>query len=426
MSTFHHALVSVSLALLAVAPLPAWPGQLVVKFAEPLSERAAQGFCRQLGMEWCGRAWDGAFDMVKVAAGAETAAIELLEQLAVVDFAEPDYVCKATGLPTDPRYPNQWNMYDKGRASGTKASDFGVQGESAWAAGAEGAGVTFAVLDTGVAFKDVTWDGQLYKVAPDLAGVTFVAPQRFNLGGNGSDAAAYDRHGHGTHITGTIAAQHDNLVTSAGLAAKVAIMPVKVLNNSGSGSVSSVSQGISWAVANGAFVLNMSLVFTSHSKALANAVNDAWKKGSVIAAVAGNDAVNRCYFPAAYEKVIAVGATDFAGTKTNYSNFGTDLDVVAPGGDVAVDLNQDGTNDGIVQQTVTPNDPTLFYDAFYEGTSMATPHVAACAALVKGEHPAFTSKQVRDAIEKSCRDLGAPGLDANYGNGLIDCAKAIQ
>ncbi len=417
-------------AALAQAPIAgdpgAWPGQLIVKWAEPLTPRASADVCRALGLRWIGRAWDGAFDTVGTAPGAEAAAIALLEGLSVVVYAERDLVCVASGLPTDPRYPNQWNMYDIGRASGTKISNFGVQGEAAWAAGATGAGVYVAVLDTGVAFADGTYDGVTYKQAPDLKGVTFVAPRRFYLNGSGSNPDAFDGHGHGTHVCGTISAQHDNGVTAAGLAAGATIIPVKVLNDQGAGTVSSVSQGISWAQANGAFVINMSLVFTQHSKTLANAVNDAWRKGVVLCAAAGNDGVNRCYFPAAYEKVIAVGATDFVGARTGYSNFGVDLDVVAPGGDTAVDLNQDGVDDGIVQQTITPGDPTTFADASYEGTSMATPHVAACAALVKQKHAAFTNKQVRAAIEATCRDLGPAGVDPDFGAGLIDCKAAIQ
>jgi serine protease len=169
----------------------------------------------------------------------------------------------------------------------------------------------------------------------------------------------------------------------------------------------------------------MSLGGSTGSTTLQNAVIYATAHDVTICAAAGNSGRNGISFPARYTQCIAVGATRFDGARARYSSLGTGIDVVAPGGDTSVDQNGDGYGDGILQQTFAQGSPTSFAYYFFQGTSMATPHVAAIAALVKSLHPAYTNAQVRNAIESSCRDLGSPGYDTTFGNGLVNAAAAI-
>ena len=142
-------------------------------------------------------------------------------------------------------------------------------------------------------------------------------------------------------------------------------------------------------------------------------------------AAAGNDGRRQLSYPAAYNQyVIAVGATRYDKTKSYYSNYGDGLDVVAPGGDTRVDQNGDGYVDGILQQTFGAS-PTDFGYYFYQGTSMATPHVAAIAALVFSEGKATTTGAVRKAVESTTKDLGAAGWDNKFGWGLVNAGRAV-
>ncbi|HYO42743.1 MAG TPA: S8 family serine peptidase [Candidatus Limnocylindrales bacterium] len=268
-----------------------------------------------------------------------------------------------------------------------------------------GAGITVAVLDTGL---DATH--------PDLAGLSVVAPRNLvSTSPAYGSATVLDGNGHGTHVTGTIAARTNNAAGVAGIAPDVSIMPVKVLDDAGAGWLSDMADGVDHAVANGADVINLSLggpADASTATWISGVLSAARSAGVVIVAAAGNENTANPFYPAASPSAIAVSATDRADSastrdiKASYSNYGSWVDIAAPGSSIA--------------STV----PGGTYQA-WSGTSMASPHVAAIAALVAAAHPGWTPSTVEAALYASATDLGAMGRDDLFGWGRIDAAAAV-
>jgi len=330
-----------------------------------------------------------------------------------VVYAEPNYIATYFAVPNDPYYRYQWHFDNTAHG--------GVHAQTAWDI-AEGEGATVAVVDTGIAYEDYNpgWLERYYK-APDFAGTIFAPGYDFV----NNDTHPNDDEGHGTHVAGTIAGTTGNGVGVAGLAHKSRIMPVKVLNNQGNGTYADIADGIRWAADNGADIINLSLGGPSGATYLEEAMRYAYDMGVTIVAAAGNDGTNLLSYPAAYnDYVIAVGATRFDEARAPYSNYGAGLDVLAPGGDLTIDQNNDGYGDGVLQQTFgNRTDAWGYY--FYQGTSMAAPHVSALAALLKGKGVATTTSTIRRAIEETSDDLGATGWDMQSGWGLINAERAL-
>jgi subtilisin family serine protease len=351
----------------------------------------------------------------------------------LVAEANVGHIATILDTPNDPNYPYQWHLHN---------SDGGMWADIAWnLAPNRGANVTVAVIDSGVAFEDynttLNGNAQSFKVAPDLAATTFVAPYDFNQ----EDAHPNDDNGHGTHVAGTIAENTNNGYGAAGVAYNARIMPIKALDYTGNGFDDDIVAGIYHAVANGADVINMSIGFPgsgggavpcSEITGLNAALDYAHAQGVVLVAAAGNDGgIVSC--PAANPNVIAVGAADYDGLATWYSNNGAALDISAPGGDPLVDKSGDGYVDGVLQETFCYDANSLlilnlygsFCNVFNAGTSMASPHVAGTAALLLGENPALTPDQVRGYLEGTARERGVPGWDPSYGWGELDSAGAL-
>lgn len=207
-------------------------------------------------------------------------------------------------------------------------------------------------------------------------------------------------------------------------------MPVKVLNKQGSGTLQQLVDGIYFATNNGAKVISMSLGYPPGyypGKALDDALNYAYSNGVTVVAASGNNEAGTVSYPAAYEKCIAVGATRYDGSRSNYSNYGDALDVMAPGGDTSLDQNGDGYRDGILQNTFDPNtkNPKDFGFWFFQGTSMATPHISGVAALLIAKG-ANGPEEVMAAIQNTATDLGTSGWDQYYGYGLINAKAALD
>ncbi len=262
-----------------------------------------------------------------------------------------------------------------------------------------GASVTVAVLDTGVDAKHPDLAGNLlagYDAIANTAGVTT------------------DGNGHGTHVAGTIAAVTGNGVGVSAIAPNAKIMPVRVLGANGSGYMSDTAEGIIWAADNGASVINMSLGSTSKVTAVTNAIAYARSKGVVVVAAAGNERASGSptSYPGADAGVIGVAATDSADKVASYSNAGSYVDVAAPGSSI---LSTYPTALGSKTGYATMN-----------GTSMASPHVAAVAALLKAYQPSLTPDQVETTLESSAVDLGTAGRDNDYGYGRIDALAALN
>jgi len=287
-----------------------------------------------------------------------------------------------------------------------------------------------------------TWEITKYEQAPDLASTNFwvnsgeTAGNSIDDDSNGytddingwdfinSDAHPNDDDGHGTHVTGTIAQSTNNSLGVAGIAFNTTIMPIKILGADGSGFHSQIADGIYYAVNNGTKIINMSLGGPA-SSTLENAIAYAYTNGVTVIAACGNSNTNSCGYPAAYDSyVIAVGATQYDETRAPYSDYGSSLDIVAPGGNTGLDQNGDSYADGVLQNTFgdTPVDWSYW---FYQGTSMSTPHASGVAALLLAENSSLTPSQIRTTLESTAEDLGTAGWDQYYGYGLIDAEAAL-
>jgi serine protease len=328
-----------------------------------------------------------------------------------VEYAELNHIIRVFFVPDDPYFHYQWNFYN--------GVTGGIQTEQAWSIETGDPNVIVAVIDTGIAYENYG----IYKQAPDLAETLFVPGYDFV----NDDNHPNDDNGHGTHVTGTIAQSTNNDIGVAGIAYGCSIMPVKVLDANGAGDYFTVTEGIYYAVDNGAMVINMSLGATSSSTTLENALAYAYQNGVTVVCAAGNDYQNGnpVEYPAAYDDYcIAVGATRYDNQRAPYSSTGSYLDVVAPGGDMLVDQNGDGYPDGIVQQTFSVDTNNFAY-YFFQGTSMATPHVSGVAALLIS-HGVKGPDNVRQAIQTTATDLGAAGWDPEYGWGLVNAEAALK
>jgi subtilisin family serine protease len=313
---------------------------------------------------------------------------EVMERLSEhdeVEWIEPVFAYSATAV--DPLKPFQWNVGLFGSADAT--------------------GVVVAVVDSGVSMGGT--DG----IGGFVDGYDFVD----------DDSDPADGNGHGTHVAGTIAGTTDNGVGVAAIAPGAKIMPVRVLDDEGSGTSTDVAAGIEWAVDNGADVINLSLGGSSYSALIADAVEYAYDNNVVVVAAAGNDGfTDAISYPAANDGAIAVGAVGLDYVVTAYSNKGDELDVVAPGGDLSEDNDEDGYNDGILQETLSGEG---YAYAFYEGTSMAAPHVAAMAAILIANGNTDVD-DVTSAILETAEDLGDEGWDSSYGYGYADLEAALE
>ncbi len=331
------------------------------------------------------------------------------------------------GMPGDWQL-TQWNF----------AGLFGIDAPEAWAnVASEGApggkGVIVAVLDTGVAYAN---RGR-YRRSPDFSKYTFVKGYDF------IDHSPYpnDHNGHGTFVAGTIAeTTNTNSYGLTGLAFAAKIMPVRVLNNEGEGDASTIAEGVRFAVRHGARVINLSLEFSPGVTArdipeLMEALRYAYRHNVVVVAAAGNEGHTAIAYPAGAPHVIAVGATTEHGCLADYSNDGSGLTLVAPGGGADADLPGDPNcrpeeppGRDVFQMTFTGSSPRQFgFPDGYEGTSMATPHVAATVALiiaggVLGRDP--TVAQITARLRVTARKLGGAGDSYLYGAGLLDAAAA--
>ncbi len=285
-------------------------------------------------------------------------------------------------VPNDPRYPEQWGMRM-------------IQANYTWDVTTGSKNVIVAVIDTGV---DHTHE--------DLGAVN--ASIGWDFVNNDTDAM--DDNGHGTHVAGIVAATINNNVGVVGAAPGITVMPVKVLDASGTGYISDIASGITFAADHDAKILSMSLGSWLPSKALEDATKYAvYKKGTLVFAAAGNDGLPLNTYPAAYNWVLAIGAVGYDGNRASYSNYGAFVDLAAPG----------GSNDGIETHDILSTWPGNQY-AYAAGTSMATPHASGVAALYWSYAPTMTNAQIGRALIKNADDKGAPGRDNYYGYGLVD------
>jgi serine protease len=441
LAAFVLALLLLTATASAFAAGPYTPDLILVKYAaRPARARAAGA--RDAGAHGALPAGPATADpaprLLRLAPGANlTAALVRLRRRSDVLWAVPDYRAHTSGafIPNDPgltHTPTDWEA-----AQWNFVGPFGVNAPEAWANVAAdghpgGRGVIVAVLDTGVAYAN---RGR-FRRSPDFSRYEFVRGYDFVA----HDPYPDDHNGHGTFVAATIAESTNNRLGLTGLAYGVRLMPVRVLNSQGEGDASTIAEGVRFAVNHGARVINMSLEFGSEVTAadipeLIEALRYANRHRVVVVAAAGNEGHTTIAYPARAPDVIAVGATTEHGCLANYSNDGTGLTLVAPGGGADADLPGDPnchpeepSGRDVYQMTFTGSSPQRFgFPGGYEGTSMASPHVAATAALiiasgVLGKHP--TPAQVTARLRATARPLGGPSDSQLYGAGLVNAAAA--
>ena len=310
-----------------------------------------------------------------------------------------------------------------------------VRAPEAWSV-TKGAGVTVAVIDTGSDFNHPDLGANLSAASGSniLANTAYTCPfQKPGKRARTSSAIAQDDNGHGTHVAGTIAAVTGNGTGVAGAAPAAKVLPVKVPDAGGSGSDGDVARGICFAADKGAKVINLSLGYDPVASILVTglgndtgkAIEYAYGKGAAVIIAAGNEGFPACDFPASHTKALCVGSVDRNDVKAWYSNFGTNVGVVAPGGVGSVLCNDDGD----VWSTIWPGAEydcgANGYDPL-AGTSMATPHVAAVAALVAAKYgAAATPAFIYSKLKSTADDLGTPGVDPAYGYGRVNAYRAV-
>jgi len=358
------------------------PGQILVRPKSSLSET---NFSARLHRHGAAFRQTLAHSRVRVVDVSEENAEAMLAELRgdpQIEFAERDYVAEVAFAVNDPRVVsgNAWHL---GR----------VQADRAWEVTAGRSDVVIAVLDSGVNAAHPDFAGRL------LPGYDFVS--------NDSDPA--DDFGHGTAVTGTVAASGNNGLGGAGVAFGCRVLPVKVVDSSGFATYSCIAQGIHYAVDHGARVINLSIAGSSPSATLQDAIDYAWAHNAVIVAAAGNYASEAPEYPAACNHVLAVSATATDDSLASFSSFGADIALAAPG----------------VSVWTTQRDLANAYGV-WNGTSFSSPIVAGVAALVISENPSLSNAQIVSLLEQTADDIGTAGVDPAFGFGRVNAFRAVN
>jgi serine protease len=422
---------------------PAWvPHEVLVGYTSGPGFAAAVMSERRMGVRAVAGAPPGPRSRLLRLSRGETvqAAIMRLRRQPGIAYVKPDYIAHSTGafFPNDPGRlgrPQGWETLQWNLLPIT-----GVDAPDAWAHllavhRPGGRGVTVAVLDTGIAYRN--W--KQYRQSPDFRGTHFVSPYDFVA----KNAYPLDRNGHGTFVAGVIAEGTNNGVALTGLAYGASIMPVRILDGSGLGDEATIARGIRYAVAHHAQIVNLSLEFlpnevtsASDIPEIVSAINFAHARGVMVVGAAGNDQSNQIAFPARTRGAVSVGATTKDLCQADYSNNGTTLSLVAPGGGSDAIMptdplcHPDRNLPSIYQLTLTPPHWGRFgYPGYYIGTSMSAPEVSATAALVIasgviGRHP--SPAQLLARLQETATPLGSTRPNPAYGYGIVNAGNATS
>lgn len=361
---------------------PAVPGELILTFKPEISRPTRQALVKAHGGDLIDHipalnsetAFFPYLVEEKNSAATEALVTALLRQPSVLHI-EPNLVYSTTTTPNDPQQASQWAWKT-------------IQAYRAWDTTQGSAQIKIAIIDSGIQSTHPDLDAKL------LPGYDFVD----------DDTMPEDGHGHGTHVAGSAAAETNNSTDGAGTCPNCRIIPVRVLDNAGSGTLSNVAKGIVFAADQGAQVLNLSLG-GSGSRLLEVAVDYAWSRGAFLACAAGNEGTSsqNMACPAAYNNCYAVAATTSTDTRASFSNYGRWVEVAAPGTSITSTWLQSG-----------------FMAS--SGTSMATPHVAGLAGLLSAQ--GLTNAQIRERICATADPIAGTG-DA-WTCGRINAAAAVE
>ncbi|MEN6560639.1 MAG: S8 family peptidase [Acidobacteriota bacterium] len=385
--------------------------RVLVSFRPEVSGDYADGLLRSYGFPAVHRIAGIGVYSVRTAPGVSVPeTLAMLRRNGDVAMARPDYRTRLADFPNDPYFAGyQYNLRNLGGildiAPGIQpqmTSGADIKAVKAWDQAKGDDGTVIAVIDTGVDFSH-----------PDLAA---------KLAGYGHDFVndddeASDDHWHGTFVAGVAAADTNNAVGIAGVAWNCRVLPVKVMDAQGNGYYSWIIDGITWAADHGADVINLSLGGDIDDPFLEEACRYAHDKGVVIVAAAGNDGLAGVLYPAAYDDyVLAVAASDYNDQIADFSNYGPQMDVAAPGVWILGPAPQSYVGQGY--------EPYLFAS----GTSAASPNVAGMAALLKSAKPDLTADQIMQIIRYTADDINKatlPGRDDRAGYGRINMERAL-
>ena len=372
---------------------------VIVKYASGVSTAERLALFDSAGVTRTVGSVDGVGAKVVGVSGDPAVVAQRLNRSALVDYAEPNFVLRATATPNDPLFAQLYGLDNTGQTGGRADAD--IDAPEGWdAAGLgtfpAGGGTTIGIVDTGI---DQTH--------PELSGK--VAACADGIGGVVIDGECTDDSLHGTHVAGTIAAKANNATGVAGVDFNASLVICKALRGgAGVGLTSDVANCINWTHTHGAKVISMSLGGGA-STTLQQAVRNAWENGgatgSVVVAAAGNDGDSTVSYPAGYAEVVSVAATDDNDAKASFSNTNADVEVAAPGVDILSTI------------------PGGQY-ATLSGTSMATPHASGVAGVLWQLFPADTASGIRSRLDAAVDDLGPAGRDQSFGFGRVNLCKA--
>ncbi|MBJ7469982.1 MAG: S8 family peptidase [Solirubrobacteraceae bacterium] len=414
MSASRTALLSAAAAFtMAAAATPAHAGSLIVGFDPGEQSETLPEVVDEVGASSNGSAVAGLNARVLDVPGSVASARTALADVPGVRYVEPNRILRISApvTPNDPKLGELFGLNNLGLRAGFKL-DADIDAPEAWgemgfaqSGWPKRGGAKVAIIDTGIS-----------PINPDLVGKVIACGRYetktfFGLptGGSRFSSDCGDGNGHGTHVAGTIAATANNAYGVAGVAPNADLIICRGLTGAGSGTTADIANCITWAAAQGADIISMSLGGVGGT-AIQDAVRRAWNNGSgaLVVAAAGNAGNTTTSYPAGYAEAVSVGATTAADTLATFSQRNADVEISAPGQNIV---------------STWPGTGNAFKTL--SGTSMATPHVAGVAALVKAQNPAFRGAELRARLTSTVDDLGAVGRDSSFGFGRVNAARAV-
>lgn len=367
-------------------------GQVVVQFRSRPNPAFLQQFATQNGLQALRVSSMGSvlFRQLNTRAPLQTV-MQNMSRSTMVEYSHPNRVYRNMFTVNDPRSSEQNGLAVIGAA---KAWDI-TMGDPK---------VTIAVIDSGA---DLTH--------PDLQANLVPGYNVLNQG-----QPPQDDNGHGTHASGIAAAVGDNRIGVTGACPRCKLMPIKALDSTGAGTGFDVGVAVVWAVDNGASIINMSLGGNESDPTLERAVKYALARNVAVVVAAGNDNTDTPMYPAALPGVISVGSVTTSRERSSFSNYGSWVSVMAPGSSILSTMPM-----GPVFMTTGIDNPHLNEYDLMDGTSMAAPMVAGVVGLIRSRHPQLNPAQIKARLEGTAIDLGMPGFDTEFGNGMIDAFRAV-